>query len=285
MPRVIFFITIEVNMYVKRLTIMALLLIQYSAIAADVSQKWFRRHRPTYNTLYSQRYLEVLDRLIGAYNEGPLVADLEEKGLKLAERIYIRVFKLSNIENLTRKRFKRERNYGILEVWIKDRGHYRLFKSYPVIKRSGELGPKFKEGDRQVPEGFYTIAFDRLNFKSRFHLAMNIGYPNAFDRAHHRTGSYIMVHGSNRSIGCLAMGDSQIEEIFTLSEKALKKGKRVIPIHIFPFRLTKENLDLAREFYPEHMAFWQMLKPAYDKFERQHRVAKITIKNGKYIVH
>lgn len=169
---------------------------------------------------------------------------------KVGERVFIRIL-------------KEER---ILELWIRGRdGRMRIFKKYPILAMSGTLGPKMREGDRQAPEGFYEIRAGSLNPNSSYHLSMNIGYPNAFDRAHGRTGSYIMIHGKSASIGCFAMGDAAIEEIYLLVEAALPKWKYV-PVYIFPFAMTEENL--ARHANSPHSAFWKELKVGWDLFEK-----------------
>jgi murein L,D-transpeptidase YafK len=242
---------------------------------------WFRKPDP--NEVYSKRYKRVLERLVGQFKDGPLVQSLENSNFKLGDKIYLRAFKTNDIHSKN-SFWSKNKDYGTLEIWIKDRFNYRLYKSYPIIKRSGKLGPKIKEGDRQVPEGFYEIDFEWLNFKSRFHLSMNVGYPNLYDQYHQRTGKYIMVHGSNKSIGCLAMGDKAIEEIFTITEKALKLGKRKIPIHIYPFRMTSENMKEAIELYPENASFWRKLKEGYDYFETHQIPPKVKIRDGEYII-
>lgn len=115
---------------------------------------------------------------------------------------------------------------SVLELWVKpDKAErYVLAKRYPIAAWSGKLGPKEKEGDKQTPEGFYEVEPSGLNPRSNYHLAFNIGYPNAYDRSLNRTGSFIMVHGRDVSIGCLAMTDPGIEEIYTMVEQALIHG-------------------------------------------------------------
>src|SRR6476646_7180694 len=122
-----------------------------------------------------------------------LKEDLAKAGLALGDAAFIRIF-------------KEER---VLELWLKPKGsaQFKLWKTWPIAAMSGHLGPKLKEGDQQAPEGFYEVNVDTLNPQSDYHLAFNIGYPNAFDQAKGRTGSYIMVHGNSVSIGCFAMTD------------------------------------------------------------------------------
>lgn len=171
-----------------------------------------------------------------------------------------------------------------LELWVQNSytKQYDLFRTYNVCKKSGTLGPKLKEGDRQTPEGFYDVTKDRLNPNSRFFLSFNIGYPNAFDRSHGRTGSLLMIHGGCASEGCLAMTDQQIGEIYLIIEQNFKYGHPSIPVHIYPFRMTNANMN-AREdsqWYP----FWKNLKQGYDYFERYRIPPDISVRNGKYVI-
>jgi murein L,D-transpeptidase YafK len=135
--------------------------------------------------------------------------------------------------------FKEEKQ---LELWLEKDGSYELFATYPVCSYSGKLGPKVAEGDHQAPEGFYTIRPSSMVPGSAFHLSFDIGFPNEYDRAQGRTGSHLMVHGACVSVGCYAMTDSVIENVYTLMQAAFDAGQREVPVHIFPFRLTAENL-------------------------------------------
>ncbi|SVD61889.1 uncharacterized protein METZ01_LOCUS414743, partial [marine metagenome] len=147
---------------------------------------------------------------------------LHAKGLRWGAPVFIRIF-------------KEEKK---LELWVDDGKVFKHFKTWPICKYSGTLGPKLKEGDRQAPEGFYFVPRSRMNPRSRFHLSFNLGYPNAYDRAHKRTGSALMVHGNCVSIGCYAMTDAGIEEIYSLCDAALTNGQRFFRVHAFPFRMT-----------------------------------------------
>jgi len=176
--------------------------------------------------------------------------------------------------------FKREAE---LELWLRgDDGKFVLFRKYPVCKFSGDLGPKQREGDNQAPEGFYSVAPHQLNPSSKFHLAFNLGYPNEYDRAHGRSGSALMVHGDCVSIGCYAMGDAGIEEIYTLAAAALRAEQGAFDVHVFPFRPTAAVLVASAES-PWH-AFWQELAPAYALFEHDHLPPQITVNEGHYRV-
>ena len=173
-----------------------------------------------------------------------LTQELQPHGLSPGSPVFIRIFKES-----------RE-----LELWVEHQasGKFRHFKTWRIAAMSGKLGPKLAEGDMQAPEGFYHVGSSRMKPDSRFHLAFNIGYPNRYDRAHDRTGSFIMVHGNRVSIGCFAMTDPSIEEIYTLCHLALQKGQPFFRVHIFPFRMTEERL--ANESGHRWHDFWTNLK-------------------------
>jgi murein L,D-transpeptidase YafK len=176
--------------------------------------------------------------------------------------------------------FKREAE---LELWLRGTGgKFVLFRSYPICKYSGDLGPKQREGDNQAPEGFYSIAPRQLNPNSRYHLAFNLGYPNDYDRAHGRSGGALMVHGNCVSIGCYAMGDAGIEEIYTLVAAALRAGQGAFEVHVFPFRPSEAALA-ASAGSPWH-AFWRELAPAYTLFERDRVPPRISVSDGHYRV-
>ena len=153
-----------------------------------------------------------------------------------------------------------------LELWKRTAGGgYKLFQTYEICAWSGELGPKVVEGDRQSPEGFYTITPALMNPNSNFYLAFNTGFPNKFDRAHGRTGSNLMVHGDCSSRGCYSMTDESIAEIYALIRESFKGGNSSAQLQIFPFRMTAGNL--ARHADSPHMSFWQNIKEGHDRFE------------------
>lgn len=205
-----------------------------------------------------ERLNNVRQRLLPRLNE-----ELAARQCRLGQPVFVRIFKES-----------RE-----LEVWMQGAPEeWRLFRTYPIACFSGTLGPKTKEGDMQAPEGFYTVEAKQLNPASRYHLAFNVGYPNAYDLAHGRTGSLIMVHGDICSIGCFAMTDRVIEEIYLVVEEAVKDGVNV-PVHCFPFRMTEERMAQADAVHAE---FWKELQRGYDIFEKKKRVPKITMEKGRY---
>jgi murein L,D-transpeptidase YafK len=195
-----------------------------------------------------------------------LKKQLALKGLTYGAPIFVRIFK----------------EPGVLEVWIENNeGTFDHFKSYDICTFSGELGPKEKQGDEQSPEGFYFVNAGRLNPWSRFHLSFNLGYPNQYDRAHNRTGSALMVHGDCVSIGCYAMTDKYIKEIYTLATAALKAGQPFFRVHAFPFKLEGERMNRAasNRWYP----FWMNLKQGYDFFNTHKRPPNVEVVNGRYV--
>ncbi|MEZ5925633.1 MAG: murein L,D-transpeptidase family protein [Hyphomicrobiaceae bacterium] len=173
--------------------------------------------------------------------------------------------------------FKRESE---LELWLKTGDRFKLFATYPICRWAGELGPKISRGDRQAPEGFYTVAKHQLNPASRWHRSFNIGYPNLLDRQHGRTGDYIMVHGGCSSAGCFAVTNEVVDEIWRIVTAALGKGQKRFQVQSFPFRMTEANLAL----YEGHrwQAFWQDLKAGYDLFERTGVPPAVGVCDGRY---
>ena len=169
-----------------------------------------------------------------------------------------------------------------LEIWVESQNGYHLFRKYPICTYGyGSLGPKTKQGDDQAPEGFYYVTPNRLNPVSNFHLSFNLGYPNSYDRSHNRTGSALMVHGSCVSIGCYAMTDEKIEEIFTIADLAFRNGQSFFRVHIFPFKMTSENME--KQINSEWYSFWQNLKQGYDFFEEHRIPPNVKVINGQYV--
>lgn len=166
-------------------------------------------------------------------------------------------------EGMVIRIFKKEAQ---LEVWKHtNSGQYKLFKTYQICAFSGELGPKFREGDYQSPEGFYTITPGLMNPKSAYFLAFNTGFPNKFDRANGRSGSNLMVHGDCKSVGCYAMTDAGIAEIYALARETFKGGNPSFQVQIFPFRMT--SASLAQFASNQHLSFWRNIKEGYDLFD------------------
>lgn len=192
---------------------------------------------------------------------------LVSKGLSFGDPVYIRAF-------------KEERELELL-VLNKTTGKFDLFETYRIAGMSGVPGPKLAEGDSQVPEGFYFVPPAAMNPASRFHLSFNIGYPNEYDRARGRTGSAIMIHGNEISIGCLAMTDERIEEIYSLCDAAHQGGQAFFRVHIFPFRMTAERMStLSGE---KHEEFWKNLAEGYELFEQTHVPPNASANAGRYV--
>ncbi len=169
-----------------------------------------------------------------------------------------------------------------MEVWKKNRdGEFALLKTYPICRWSGDLGPKVREGDRQAPEGFYSITPGLMNPNSNYYLAFNTGYPNAFDRAWNRTGSELMVHGDCSSRGCYAMTDEQMQEIYALARDSFFGGQKDFQFEAFPFRMTA--LNMAKHRNNPNFAFWKMLKDGYDHFEATHQEPKVAVCEKHYV--
>ena len=153
-----------------------------------------------------------------------------------------------------------------LEIWkMRSNGEYALLKTYPMCRWSGQLGPKKREGDMQVPEGFYSIAPGQMNPNSHYYLAFNVGYPNAYDRAYGRTGGNVMVHGVCSSAGCFSMTDEQVADIYAIARDSFAGGQREIQLQSYPFHMTAENMAKFR--LDPNIDFWKNLKNGSDHFE------------------
>lgn len=197
---------------------------------------------------------------------GPNYAQLSAIGSSAGAPMMIRIFKQSSE----------------LEVWKQARdGSYRLMKTYAICTWSGALGPKIAEGDRQAPEGFYTVTPGLLNPKSALYLSFNLGFPNKFDRVHGRTGSNLMVHGDCSSAGCYAITDDGIKEVYALARETFAAGNASFQVQVFPFRMTEANL--AAQSASPHYAFWQNLKQGYDRFEATKRPPTWDVCEKKYV--
>ncbi|MER9849368.1 murein L,D-transpeptidase [Mesorhizobium sp. M0106] len=195
-----------------------------------------------------------------------ILAEMKAKGMVRTSSVMARIFK----------------EEGKLEIWkAKTNGRYDLVASYDICKWSGKLGPKFTEGDRQAPEGFYTVRPAQMNPRSNYHLSFNIGYPNAYDRANRRTGSNLMVHGACSSSGCYSMTDAQIEQIYAFGRDAFQGGQTEFQIQAFPFRMTAANM--ARYRNDPNYEFWKMLKVGYDNFEVTKVPPKVDVCEKRYV--
>lgn len=191
---------------------------------------------------------------------------LAERGFVKGTPLFIRMFKAESE----------------MEIWLLRGQKYELFETYPICHWSGSIGPKLAEGDKQNPEGFYTVANRQLRHWGRWPKSIDIGFPNKYDRAHGRTGSYILLHGGCSSVGCFAMTDPAMEEIYLLAQSALRKGQNRFQIHIYPFRMSARNLGIftKNKWYD----FWKNLKEGYDNFERTRVPPRISVCGKRYLV-
>jgi len=195
-----------------------------------------------------------------------LVAAMQDKNMDPQSPILVRLFKQE----------------AELEVWKQDRsGVFALLKTYPICRWSGDLGPKVREGDRQAPEGFYSISPAQMNPQSAYYLSFNTGYPNAFDKSLGRTGSQLMVHGDCSSRGCYAMTDEQIAEIYALGRESFFGGQRAFQLQAYPFKMTPVNF--AKHRNNPNMPFWKMLKEGNDHFEVTRQEPKVDFCEHKYV--
>lgn len=185
--------------------------------------------------------------------------------------VFIRITKTQSPSNAS----------GVLEMFKRvNDGTFQHYKSWDICKYSGALGPKLREGDRQSPEGFYFVKPAQMNPDSSYHLSFNLGFPNAYDRAHGRTGSFLMVHGDCVSIGCYAMTDAGIEDIYGEMEAAFAGGQPFIRVHIFPFPMTDMNMTASRN--NPNRAFWENLKTGWDLFEASQIPPNVTVSGRAY---
>jgi murein L,D-transpeptidase YafK len=198
--------------------------------------------------------------------QAPLRASLVDHGFQWGAPVFIRLFKAENL----------------MEVWLYHGNRFKLFRQYPVCTYGGlGPGPKTRQGDGRAPEGFYYVAPRQMNPYSSYHLAFNVGYPNAYDRCRKRTGSHIMVHGRCVSIGCFAMTDQAMEEIYTLTDAALRSGQRFFRVHIFPFVMSQANMSRYRS--NRWFGFWMNLKEGYDWFFRNNcNPPDVGVAKGRY---
>jgi len=197
---------------------------------------------------------------------GKLQERLSERGLKAGSPIFIRIFKAESE----------------LEIWMRQGRQYVLFETYPICNWSGTLGPKLAEGDKQNPEGFYAINWWQMRRRGHWPKSINIGFPNRYDRILKRTGSYILVHGGCSSVGCFAMTNPVMDEIYLLARQAMRKGQKRFQLHIFPFRMTDKNMAIFAS--NKWFGFWQNLRQGYDNFERSHVPPRISVCGKRYLI-
>jgi len=199
-----------------------------------------------------------------------LTAELEVQSLTMGSPIFLRLFKDSQE----------------LEVWMEKEkeGAFVLFKTFPLCKLSGELGPKQKSRDKQAPEGFYYVAPRGMKPQSRYHRELEIAYPNDYDKAQDWEKADIRIQGGCRSNGgSFGLKDSDVEEIFSLAGAAFSGNQPFIRVHIFPFRMSDARMDQVVTDKSEWLDFWSNLKEGYDYFEIVRRPPDTQVKGGKYV--
>lgn len=195
-----------------------------------------------------------------------LKSEMAKQGMPIGSPVLARVFKEENK----------------VEIWKqKANGRYAMLTSYEICKYSGKLGPKYTEGDRQAPEGFYTVRPAQMNPNSQYHLSFDIGYPNKYDRANGRTGANLMVHGACSSSGCYSMNDGPMTEIYAVAREAFKGGQQEFQIQAYPFRMTAQNM--ARYSKDVNFGFWKNLKEGYDAFELTKSQPKVDVCGKRYV--
>ena len=202
--------------------------------------------------------------LPGTPNVAVLEDRLREKGVTLSAPIMIRVLK----------------SESELEIWKEKDGAFILFASYPICHWSGSVGPKMRDGDKQAPEGYYTVTRNQTRHVGRWPKSLNIGFPNILDQSQARTGDNILIHGGCSSVGCFAMTNPVMDEIHNLTTAAIDGGQEYVPVHVFPFRMTDENMK-------EHagspwMEFWSNMKEGWDSFEQWSMPPVVGVCDGRY---
>jgi murein L,D-transpeptidase YafK len=195
---------------------------------------------------------------------GATLALMAQKGVTAASPVLFRAYKKESE----------------IEVWKKGPSGYVFIKTFPICRWSGQLGPKRKSGDRQTPEGFYTVPRRQMNPNSHYYLSFDVGYPNAYDRAHGGTGSAVMVHGICSSMGCFAMTNGTVGEIYAIARDALNGGQAAFQFQSYPFRMSAENM--ARHRTDPNIAFWRELKAGSDRFEASREELQVSVVAGRY---
>jgi murein L,D-transpeptidase YafK len=247
---------------------LAVLLLAMIGIAvlfiSPIPERSFERNIISFKRHFHKTMFELGLELPRTPDTAKLKERLAAHNVRLGAPIFMRVFK---------QEFE-------LELWMLRDGRFHHFATYPICSWSGNLGPKYREGDRQSPEGFYTVAKSSLNPNSRWRRSFNLGFPNRFDRAHGRTGSFLMVHGGCSSVGCYAMTDPVIDEIWAIVTAALNNGQKRFQVQAFPFRMS----DKALAQHSEHpnFEFWSSLKDGFDHFEEAWMPPRVSVCNSTY---
>lgn len=201
------------------------------------------------------------------FDRTPLLADLKSAGFRIGDPVFVQIFK----------------EESRLDFYVQgaDSDQFSLFRSYDICTYSGALGPKLKEGDHQAPEGFYAVGAHQLNPASRHHLSFNVGFPNTYDQSLGRTGTFLMVHGGCSSVGCYAMTDEKVDEIYAMMAASIGAGQSEVGVHIFPFEPTVQRLALAAD--NQWISFWENLKIGHDAFASTGLPPAVGVCDGQYV--
>jgi murein L,D-transpeptidase YafK len=248
-------------------------------VRVGVRYQFNLRSRPLLRAILASAAIAAVMTLVGCTSGKPVASDRHMQPLSPRMLASLKAKNMEKESPILVRIFKEEAE---LEVWKQDNGgRFALLRTYPICRWSGELGPKIKTGDRQAPEGFYTISPGLMNPNSSQYLAINTGFPNAYDRANGRTGAFLMIHGGCSSAGCYAMTDEQIAEIYALARESFIGGQKSFQLQAYPFRMTP--LNMARHRNSPHMPFWKMLKQGHDHFEVTHLEPKVDVCEKRYI--
>ncbi|MBL1404577.1 MAG: murein L,D-transpeptidase [Rhizobiales bacterium] len=243
-------------------------------ILAGIGAVQFEKHRAQLKRLAERGFNYTAEELLplddSIFYKNSLGKKLSDIKWKRGGEVFIRIFKENDTLEL----------YGKHKSAYDEKAKWVLLKTYNICRWSGKLGPKFYEGDKQAPEGFYNVSAKQLNPNSRHHLSFNLGFPNQVERAQGKTGTFLMVHGGCSSIGCYAITDAAVDEVYNVVEAALANGQKQVAVHAFPFHLTNEKL--AKHKTHNAYTFWQSLKKGYDTFEKQRNVPNVYACNKQY---
>ncbi len=254
------------HMKMRSLALILITLVSALVMSFSMIQRSFKESQKRYprvRTAYAEK-IESINK------------DLASKELGLNNlQVYIRVFK-----------FEKE-----LELWGRNSNSDRFIKikTFEVCATSGKLGPKRKQGDLQIPEGFYHI--DRFNPSSNFYLSMGINYPNKSDRilgVKSSLGGDIFIHGDCVTIGCVPITDDLIKELYVYCVEAKSQGQNSIPVTIFPAKLTAVKYAALKdkaENNRDNLNLWKSLKKGFDLFDENRKLPSIQfLPSGQYQV-
>lgn len=216
---------------------------------------------------YNNANIPLLDNLAKNKKPPKAIQGAKIDRSLLGKEVYLRLFKKEHT----------------LELYLKQGSKFVLANSYDICTFSGGLGPKKRTGDHKSPEGFYQVNAGHLQPNSKYYKAINIGFPNAYDRSKGYSGQFLMIHGACVSIGCYAMTDKYIKEIYEFTAAAMRNGQTNVDINIYPFRMTERNLKSYSK--DPNYNFWKQLQPGYQYFEVTGLPPKVSVQGGEYVVN